>query len=68
MDKTYNKDNPEVFIKAVAIQATKYKDIFDKARSDCKHHTFNVLTENHNCYEGNIKTECNYILCPLKGE
>ena len=55
-------------IGAVALSATTYLDMFDKVRVDCKHHAMNSLTKEHNCFEGNTKTECNVMVCPLKGK
>ena len=55
-------------IGAVALSATTYLEMFDKVRFDCEHHAMNTLTKAHNCFEGNTKTECNVMLCPLKGK
>ena len=50
----------------VAHEATKLVDTFNKARFDCAHHAQNTQTKEHNCFEGNTKTECIHTLCPLK--
>jgi len=64
---TKNKSNTHL-ISPIAIAATTYLDMFNLARLECEHHAMNNLTKNHNCFHGNTKTECNHILCPLKGD
>jgi len=63
-----SKKKSKQTIGAIALSATTYLEMFDKVRIDCKDHAMNTLTKAHNCFEGNTKTECNVMLCPLKGK
>ena len=65
MPKTTHKITSNV-VGYAALQAVAYLNAFNEIRESCEHHTFNILTKDHNCYHGHTKTECNPILCPLK--
>jgi hypothetical protein len=58
--------NREKIIGYIARYATYAINLFNENRKECCHHKFNILTERHNCFEGNTKTECNVLICPLK--
>jgi len=62
------KQTTKDLISAIAISASTYSDMFDNARLECEYHALNTLTKDHNCFHGNTKTECRYMICPLKGE
>jgi hypothetical protein len=67
MTKTKKTPSTDYTISDAAKKVVKYIRVFNNVRNKCCHHTFNQLTKAHNCYEGNTQTECNPILCPLKG-
>ena len=61
-----NKATTKQALKELATRAVEYEEAFNEARVNCEHHAQNNLTKDHNCFEGNTKTECNHQLCPLK--
>lgn len=63
---TYDKDNPMIYIRSLAIKATEYLELFNEHRVDCELHAFNHHTKAHNCFHGNTKTKCDALLCPFK--
>ena len=58
----------EYTIGHTAEKVIKYIEIFNDLRKVCDQHAFNTLTKDHNCFHGRTKTECNPILCPMKGK
>ena len=55
-------------IKDRAISVTIISDAFELCRPDCAFYAHNSVSQDHNCFHGNTKTECNAFLCPLKEE
>lgn len=68
MYTTYDEKNPKLYIRDVAIEATKLQLIFFNVQGNCDHFRFNQLTKAKNCFHGNTKTKCDLVICPLKGE
>jgi len=66
--KMSKKQSNTKLISPIAISASTYLDMFNHARLECDHHAMNTLTKAHNCFHGNTKTECDHMICPLKGE
>ena len=68
MNAEYDEKNPTPFIKNAADEATKWKIIFINVSPECDHFRLNHMTRARNCFHNNTKTECDFFICPLKGE
>ena len=66
--KATKQSSGQYLLGHTAAKVVKYLEIFNELREVCEHHALNEWTKNHNCWHENTKSECNAILCPMKGE
>ena len=56
MPKTKKLPSAQYLIGSTAEKVVKHIEIFNELRNLCEHHTFNILTKEHNCFHGRTKT------------